>query len=69
MKFLSKNITKFARFCKQNRGGKKSVLHNAHGRLPVDYGPLINQSERAYYRSHITNGITSSSEEAISLFK
>ena len=26
---------------------------NARGRLPGDYGPLINQSERAYYLSHI----------------
>ena len=26
---------------------------NARGHLPGDYGPLINQSERAYYRSHI----------------
>ena len=25
----------------------------ARGRLPGDYRPLINQSERAYYRSHI----------------
>ena len=26
---------------------------NARGRLPGDYGPLINQSERVYYHSHI----------------
>lgn len=70
MKFLSKNITKFASFCNQNRGGeKKSVLRNTHGRLPGDYRPLINQSECAYYRSHITNGIKSSSMEGISPFK
>ena len=42
-KFLSAKGTKFARFCKSN----------ARGRLLGDYGPLINQSERAYYRGHI----------------
>ena len=28
-------------------------IYKASGRLPGDYGPLINQSERAYYRCHI----------------
>ena len=38
-------------FCKQKWWREKSC--NARGRLPGDYGPLINQSKRAYYRSHI----------------
>ena len=30
---------------------------NARGHLPENYGPLFNQSERAYYRSHIIEEI------------
>ena len=45
-KFLSGKVTKFTRFC----GGK---ICNAHKQLPGDSGPLINQSECTYYRSHI----------------
>ena len=48
-------VYKFAsyRFCKQKAWREK--ICNARERLPGNYGPLINQSERAYYRSHIIN--------------
>ena len=52
-KFLSAKVTKFARFCKKRKKNGPGKICNARGRLPWDYGPLINQSERAYYRSHI----------------
>ena len=52
-KFLSAEVTKFARFCKQKLVAGK--ICNARGHLPGDYGPPINQSEHAYYRSHIIN--------------
>ena len=35
----------------------------ARGRLPGDSGPLINQSERAYYRSHKIRGFTRNRNE------
>ena len=50
--FSLEKVTKFAGFVNKNRAGK---ICNARGRLLGDYGPLINQSERAYYLSHIIN--------------
>ena len=47
----SAKVTKFARFCKQRPRWEKSVI--PVGVYFGDYGPLINQSERAYYCSHI----------------
>ena len=45
-KFVSAKVTKFARFGKKKTVAEK--ICNARG----NYGPLVNQSERAYYRSH-----------------
>ena len=46
------SLTKFARVCEQKLTVTGKVC-NACGRLPGDCGPRINQSERAYYRSHL----------------
>ena len=49
--FLTANVTKFATFCKQKTWREKPIM--ALGVCRGDYGPLINQSELAYYLSHI----------------